>query len=453
VRKTAEKTQGVGRRQEASYPPIVRWAGRDWPPVLRRLMRRGISTAAERTAQRIIEGVARRGDRALVEYEARFDGCHLTERRLRVCREELANAAQDLPSAFRKAAREAHRRIAAFARRELLRDWRVATPSGGVMGERFVPLDRVGVYVPGGTAPLASTALMTVTLARVAGVPEVVACSPPTHDGDIHPAVRFCLELAGATEVYRLGGVQAVAAMALGTRTIRPVQKIVGPGGVLVTAAKRLLYGRVALDMVAGPSEIAVLADDSADPREVAADLLSQAEHGSGEEKVLLATVSTALARAVREELHCQLRELPRREYARRVLKKGAALVVVPDLERGVELCNRFAPEHLELLVRRPERLLRRVRAAGAVFLGRWTPEPVGDFAAGPSHVLPTGGTAVMFSGLTARDFQRRISYVRYARGDLEAAAAIVREFARMEQLDAHGRTVTVRLSDGSETA
>ncbi len=435
------------RRRREAVPPVVRWSGGRYSPELRRVLERPpVSPTAERTARRIIAEIEKRGDAALVDLELRLDGCRLTPGRLKVDRETMASAARHLPASFRRMAREAHRRILAFARQELNRDWQKRTRHGGRVGERFVPYDRVGVYVPGGASPLASTALMTVTFAKAAGVPEIVACSPPCHSGDIHPAVLYCLRLGGATEVYRLGGVQAIAAMALGTRTVRPVRKIVGPGGPYVTAAKKLLYGRVALDMIAGPSEIAVLADSSAVAPFVAADLLSQAEHGTGEEKALLITDSPELARAVQRELQRQVRELPRPQPAMHVLQHGAALVVVPDLQLGVELCNRFAPEHLEVMVRRPQSILRRIRAAGAVFIGRWTPEPVGDYAAGPSHVLPTGGTATMFSGLTARDFQRRMSVIRYTRRDLEKADAVVQAFAEMEGLEGHGRASAMRL-------
>ncbi|MCA1810070.1 MAG: histidinol dehydrogenase [Lentisphaerae bacterium] len=285
-----------------------------------------------------------------------------------------------------------------------------------MLGEQFSPLDRVGIYVPGGTAPLVSTVLMTATLARAAGVLEVVACSPADAGGGMNPHLLYAMEAAGVTEIYRIGGIQAIGAMAYGTETIPKVQKIVGPGGPYVTAAKRFVYGAVALDMVAGPSEIAVLADDSAQPEHVAADLLSQAEHGSGGEKILLVTTSARLAQAVQEELLRQTATLSRREAIQRVLRDGALIVVVNHLDHGMELCNLFAPEHLELIVPEPRVWLKKVRNAGAVFVGAWTPECAGDFIAGPSHVLPTGGTAAMFSGLTTDDFRKRTSVISFTR-------------------------------------
>jgi histidinol dehydrogenase len=253
------------------------------------------------------------------------------------------------------------------------------------------------------------------------------------------------LQQAGATEIYKVGGIQAVGLMAFGTRRVRPVQKIVGPGNAYVTAAKRQVFGYVAIDQVAGPSEIAVLADASANPAWVAADLLSQAEHGSGHERALLATDSAKLAAAVQAELDAQIPKLSRAALVRRVLPRGVLLVVTPDLDAAVELCNRFAPEHLELMVRQPRRVLPRLRAAGAIFVGGWTPEPAGDFAAGPSHVLPTGGAARMFSGLTVEDFRRRSSVIEYTRRDLAAALPVIEAFGAVEGLDAHARSATIR--------
>jgi histidinol dehydrogenase len=319
------------------------------------------------------------------------------------------------------------------------------TPHGGEVGERFVALERVGVYVPGGTAPLVSSALMTATLARVAGVEEIVACTPCRADGTVDPVMLYALKLAGATEIYRVGGIQAIGLMAFGAGRVRKVEKIVGPGNRFVTAAKRQVYGEVALDLVAGPSEIAVLADETAEARCVAADLLSQAEHGTGWEKALLVTTRERLAREVARELGAQAARLSRREAVMTVLRKGTLLVVVPRLEDGMRLCNTFAPEHLELLVRAPRRWLKRVRHAGAVFVGRWTPECVGDFVAGPSHVLPTGGAAVRFSGLTVDDFRKRSSYMAFSRADLKAVLPVLETFGEVEGLDAHARSARVR--------
>ncbi|WP_372807775.1 histidinol dehydrogenase, partial [Pontiella sp.] len=324
-------------------------------------------------------------------------------------------------------------------------DWEMATPKGGMLGERFIPYDRVGAYIPGGAAPLASTALMTLTLAKVAGVKELVACSPANAEGKLNPYIVYALDLAGATEIYKVGGVHAIGAMAYGTKSIKKVRKIVGPGGPYVTAAKRQVYGDVALDMVAGPSEIAVVCDSSANPAHVAADLLSQAEHGTGSEKAMLITTSQKQAEAVRAEVLKQAETLSRAEPIAAVLKQGMLLVVVKSMAEGILLANRFAPEHMELIVKDPSKWVDKVENAGALFIGEWTPESVGDFVAGPSHVLPTGGTAAYFSGLTVEDFRRRMSLIQFTKEDLEDTLPAVEAFGRIETLDGHARSATIR--------
>jgi len=425
---------------------IVKWAPNKQPMVVSVFLnRRAIEAEAERVARDVLEAVKRNGNRALVQYAKRFDEVELKVSSLAVAKSEFAAARRRVDDEFKRAAQEAHGRIVHFARSGMRREWHISSPKGGQLGELFSPLDRVGAYIPGGAAPLASTALMTVTLARVAGVPEIVACTPCDKHGRIDPHVLYALELAGASEVYRIGGIQAIGAMAYGTRTIRKVQKIVGPGNAYVTAAKRLVYGDVDLDLVAGPSEIAVLADESAAADRGAADLLSQAEHGTGMEKCLLVTPCARLANRVQEELLAQMEKLPRRETIQTVLKKGTLLVVVDNLDIGMELVNRFAPEHLELLVSEPRTWLKKVRAAGAVFVGPWTPECAGDFAAGPSHVLPTGGAARIFSGLTVDHFRRRTSFVAFTQADLKDTLPIIKAFGRVERLEAHVRSATIR--------
>lgn len=409
------------------------------------LLRPPVEKGADRIAADVLADIRRRGDSAVVKYARQFDRSPVTIATLRVSRTEMAAAKKNVDADFKKAAQEAYERIARFAVAGLREDWRMPAPQGGWLGEKFVPLDRIGAYIPGGTAPLASTALMTLTLAKVAGVPERIACTPAGADSSVNPYILYALDLAGATEIYKVGGIQAVGAMAYGTQTIRKVQKIVGPGGPYVTAAKRLVYGDVALDMVAGPSEIAVLADDSANPAHVAADLLSQAEHGTGSEKALLVTTSEKLAKAVRAGLAAQSAKLSRKKPVARVLARGCILAVVPNIAKGVELCNRFAPEHMEVIVKNAERVAAQIYTAGALFIGPWTPEAVGDFAAGPSHVLPTGGTAAFFSGLTVEDFRRRISLIRFTKNDLKETAPVVAAFGRVETLDAHARSAAIR--------
>ena len=418
-------------------------------PVIERFLKTApVDPAAERAARRVLADIRSGGDRAVARFARRFDGASLAAAQLRVTADELAAAEQAVAPSFRRAVRAVLRRVERFARAGRRPDWRLRTRGGGALGERFVPLQRVGVYVPGGAAPLASTVLMTVPLARIAGVPEIVLCTPAGPGGRVDPHILCAARMAGATEVYRIGGIQAIGALAYGTETIPPVDKIVGPGGPYVAAAKRIVYGEVAIDMVAGPSEIAVLADDSADPAVVAADLLSQAEHGTGFERTLLATPSAALARAVRAELPRQAARLSRPVPIRRVLEERTLLAVTPDLDAAIALVNRFAPEHLEILTRDPDAAARRIVHAGAVFLGRWTPESAGDFAAGPSHVLPTGGTARFFSGLTVEDFRRRMSMLKLTRKDLEEMRPDIEEFARVEGLPGHAQSARARRTE-----
>lgn len=403
------------------------------------------SISAEKVARSVLADVRRDGDDAVVHYARKFDGVDLTGNRLRVSQGDIEQAKSRVDAGFKRAARESNRRITRFAKAGMRKDWSIKTPCGGRLGERFEPLQRIGAYIPGGEAPLVSTSLMTVSLARVAGVQEIVACTPSTEDGTVDSHVLFALDLAGATEIYRVGGIQAIAAMAYGTNAIPAVQKIVGPGGPYVTAAKRMVYGEVDLDLVAGPSEIAILADSSARPRVVAMDLLSQLEHGTGHEKALLVTTSKRLAEQVATRVVTEAATLTRRTFLLKVLPKNLMIVVVPDLHAGVELCNRFAAEHLELLVKNPRNLLGRLRSAGAIFLGPWTPESAGDFVAGPSHVLPTGGTAAMFSGLTVESFRRRTSILEFRREDLEETLSVIQAFGRVENLDAHARSAQIR--------
>lgn len=425
---------------------LVRWNTRDTSDVVTNFLQRpSIEAKADASAREVLDRVRKEGDVAVVHYAQKFDHCELTPDQLPIGMAERRAAQEETDVAFRNAAREAHKRIVDFAKASLRKNWTTPSPRGGFLGEQFTPLDRVGCYVPSGTAPLASTALMTATLARVAGVQQIVACTPAGPDGRVDPFLLYALDVAGATEIYRVGGIHAIAAMAYGTKTIAKVQKIVGPGGPYVTAAKRLVYGDVDLDMIAGPSEIAILADRDANPVHVAADMLSQAEHGTGSEKCLLVTPHMPLAESVRDQLVLQSADLPKRDAARTVLQQGTLIAVTPNLDEGMELCNRFAPEHFELLVNEARNWLRKVERAGAVFIGPWTPECAGDFAAGPSHVLPTGGSAAFFSGLTVDSFRKRTSLISLTRADLNEVLPIIDAFARVEGLEAHGRSARVR--------
>lgn len=402
----------------------------------------------EQRALEIIRAVQRRGDKALLHYTEKFDGAKLTPGKLHVGQAELAGAWRATDARTRKAIRLAKANVTLFAKRSLRKNWQARNAQGGVVGEKFDPFARVGVYIPGGTAPLASTTLMTVTLAKVAGCREIVACTPCGKDGQINTALLAALGQAGANEVYRVGGAQAIAAMACGTKTIRPVQKIFGPGNAYVVAAKRLLFGRVAIDLLPGPSEIFILADSSANPKFAAADLLAQAEHGSGDERVWFASNSKKLIADVQRELKRQLPALSRREFIRKALRKNGWLIHVKSINDGIALANRIAPEHCELMLRKPGQAVKALTTVGAIFVGPWAPTVLGDYMAGPSHTLPTGGAGASFAGLTVDQFQRRTSVVKYSRPALAKSIETIRTFAEMEGLDAHGRSAEIRLED-----
>ena len=402
---------------------------------------------AERAAAAAIAEIRARGDAAVVELVAKFEGFKAP--RASALRVDLAKVSEKrIDPKLVKAVKDAHRRVMRFSKASLRKAWSIPSPRGGRLGEFYSPMDRVGVYVPGGTAPLASTSVMTVTLAKAAGVKEIVACTPAGRDGKVNPVLLYALKLAGATEIYRVGGIQAIGMMAFGTRTCRKVQKIAGPGNAFVTAAKRQVYGYVAIDQVAGPSEIAVLADGSVDARWIAADLLSQAEHGSGWEKSLCVATSRKFAEKVRDEVLAQAATLSRRELVQRVIDRdGILIVVAKSVREGLEIVNRFAPEHFEIMTKDALKVMKGVRSAGAVFVGPWTPESAGDFVAGPSHVLPTGGAANMFNGLTPDDFRRRHSFVAFTRADLAETAPTIAAFAAVEGLDGHGRAASIRFA------
>jgi histidinol dehydrogenase len=437
--------------QKSQKPGALNIALTKWVPnqpselVLEFLNRPAFLPEAEATAREVLEDIRDHGDAAVAKAVQKFDRQTLDPADFAVTKAERMAALEEVSPTFKRAVQESILRVTKFSKAGLRPNWQILSPKGGSMGEQFMPLDRVGCYIPGGAAPLASTAIMTVALAKVAGVQEVVACTPADAEGKVNPYILYALDTAGASEIYRIGGIQAIGAMAYGTRTIRSVQKIVGPGGPYVTAAKKLVYGTVDLDLVAGPSEVAILADDSARASHLAADLLAQAEHGTGHEKALLVTSSAPLASAVQDELARQRALLPPSAALDKVLAEGTLLVVVDNLDIGMDLCNQFAPEHFEIIVREPRMWLKKVRRAGAVFIGPWTPECVGDFVAGPSHVLPTGGTAAMFSGLTVESFRRRISYISYTRADLQDVLPHVQAFAEVEQLEAHGRSASIR--------
>jgi histidinol dehydrogenase len=399
----------------------------------------------EERTRNILKEVQGRGDAALLELTRKFDGAQLNANQLPVTQAEMLTASLKADDSLRATVAEAEKNIATFAKKSLRRPWQSRNSHGAIVGEKFDPFERVGIYIPGGTAPLVSTALMTVTLAKVAGCPQIAVCTPCGRDGSINPAVLFAARAAGATEIYRVGGAQAVAAMAYGTATIRRVQKIFGPGNDYVVAAKRLVVGYVAIDLLPGPSELLVVTDETGNAKFAAADLLAQAEHGSGHERVWFVTTSNKLVKAVEKELARQLSNLPRREFIQRSLE-NAWLIQVKSLEQAIEITNALAPEHCEILARGARKLSEKILTAGAIFLGPWSPTVLGDYVAGPSHTLPTGGAGRSFAGLTVDQFQRRTSIVEYNRASLKRALPAVKKFAELEGLDAHGRSAECRL-------
>jgi histidinol dehydrogenase len=406
-----------------------------------------VGTEISDSVDAILSDIRARGDAAVAHYALRFDGAALKPREFRVAARELKAAARSLPAARRKALLAVQAAVMDFNRRTLPAGWSARNRHGADVGEKFDPIARVGIYVPGGQVPLVSTVLMTVTLATIAGCPEVAVFTPGGAGGRIAPDLLAALELAGVREVYRVGGVQAIGAMAYGTASIPAVDKIFGPGNAYVCEAKRQVFGRVGVDLLPGPSEVMVIADGSARLDFAAADLLAQAEHGSGREKLYLVATSQRIISGVAEEIRRQQEGLARSEKTRKVLDSGFLAIEVPGLAEAAKVANRVAPEHLELLVedRAAARLVKAVTTAGAIMVGNSTPTALGDFAAGPSHVLPTGGAGRFSSGLRVADFLRRTSILRYDPRSARNAEPTVAALSAMEKLDAHGRSVAMR--------
>ncbi len=425
---------------------IISYIDRGYTPFVRRLNRRAMPQPGVRElVSEIIAAVAIKGDDALVTYTKRFDNVALTPKGLFITDAEFAAAAEAVTPATKQAITRSLANIHSFAKRSLRKDWSGKNAEGATVGERFTPFDRVGVYVPGGKAPLVSTALMTAGFAQAAGVPEILAATPCGPDGTVNPALLYALKAAGVTEAIRVGGAQAIAAMALGTRSIRSVDRIFGPGNSFVVEAKRQLIGAVSIDLLPGPSEILILADKTGNASFIAADMLAQAEHG-GDSLVGFITDSKALLGKVVKAIEKQLATLSRSKIIREVLKRGTFLILVKSMEDGVAISNTFAPEHLSFITADEEKWLPQVRTAGAIYLGNDSPVAVGDFLAGPSHTLPTGGGGRSFSGLRADQFQRRTSIVRLDLNAVKKSLPTVLEFARLEGLDAHGRSTAIRL-------
>ena len=390
----------------------------------------------------VIREVRERGDAALRDYTRCFDGAEITD--LWVSAEEFDAARRAVDPYFMETLKEAAKNIRRFHERQRHNDFVLTDRAGIVMGQRWTPIEKVGICVPRSPEAFPSTILMNAIPARIAGVQDIVIVTPPRPDGSVSPEALMAAELAEVTEVFKIGGAQAVAALAYGTETVPRVDKIVGPGGVFVATAKRKVFGRVAIDMIAGPSEILVLADGKTNPRWAAADLLSQAEHDVLSSAVLV-TDSRELAEAVQAEVEAQLETLPRRDIARRSIEDNGKIIVTDSLDKAVEAVNRIAPEHLELCVDDPFALLPRIQNAGSVFLGRTTPEALGDYFAGPNHTLPTSGTARFSSPLGVDDFMKRSSFLCYDRAALSACSGRIADFARREGLEGHARSALSR--------
>jgi histidinol dehydrogenase len=414
---------------------------------LQRITRRGsgFEEAIWTTVQAIVKDVALRGDAALLDYTEKFDQHKLPAGGMEVSGQEISQAASQVDRTDMDILALAASRIETFHRKQEIIGWTAGDEHGIELGQRVSPLDRIGIYAPGGLAVYPSTVLMAAIPAKIAGVGEIILVSP-AKQGFFNPLVAAAAQLSGVTRIFKIGGAQAIAALAYGTASVPRVDKIVGPGNAYVTAAKKMVQGIVAIDMIAGPSEVLIIADKTADASFVAADLIAQAEHDEMASAILL-TPDETFARQVIQEVHAQLALLPKKSIAARALEAFGAVIVVRDLDEAVAIANRFAPEHLELIVDEPKQLLDRIRHAGAIFLGAYTPEAIGDYMAGPNHILPTGGTARFSSPLGVYDFVKRTSIVSFSAAALGAYGRQAARFAGMEGLEGHGRSISIRLS------
>ena len=390
----------------------------------------------------IIAEVRARGDAALLEYCEKFDRVVLDS--LEVTPDELDAAMEKVEPAFVEVLETAAANIRAFHEKQVRNSFIIAEKEGVVMGQKVIPLDRVGLYVPGGTAAYPSTVLMDAIPAKIAGCGEIVMTTPPARDGSVNPAILAAAKVAGVSRIFKVGGAQAIAALAYGTRSIPCVDKIVGPGNAFVAEAKKQVFGRVSIDMIAGPSEILVVADGGSDPRQLAADMLSQAEHDKMASAVLV-TDSMVLAQAVRDEIDRQVKALPRCEIASASIDVNGKIIVADSIDKAIDIANALAPEHLELCLDNPFDYLDKIRHAGSIFMGRNCPEALGDYLAGPNHTLPTGGTARFYSPLSVDDFVKKSQYTYFTREALKAVSDKIARFARKEGLEGHARSVLSR--------
>jgi histidinol dehydrogenase len=394
----------------------------------------------------ILSRVRAEGDDALVDFIRRFDKIQLAAKELRVGQDEITLAFGHLDPELREALSASKKNVQEFAQRSRRTDWQAENVQGAIVGERFDPIRRVGIYVPAGTAPLVSSAIMTVAIASAVGVAEIVAVSPVSGSTQMNSALLAALDIAGASEIYKVGGAHAIGAMAFGTESIPQVDKIFGPGNAFVTEAKRQVFGYVAVDLLPGPSEIMILADQSAEPAWVAADLLAQAEHGPGT-VIAVASWDRQTLEQIQNEIEKSLPSLSRQGFLKEVLAERAYAVLTRDREQAVAFANAFAPEHLSIVTEDSAEVAGEVTTAGAIFLGNYSPVAAGDFIAGPSHELPTGGAAKSFGGLTADQFQRRTSIVQLDRESLRKSLPFILSFSKAERLDAHGTSAQIRFT------
>ncbi len=398
----------------------------------------------EKVVTDIITAVKERREEAIFEYSLKFDHCVMTKENFRVTKEEIASAYQELDAHFIQVMKDSATNIRAYHEKQKRNSWFDAKEDGTILGQKITPMHKVGVYVPGGKAAYPSTTLMNVIPAKVAGVPNIIMTTPADADGKVNPATLVAADIAGVDVIYKVGGAQAIAALAYGTEMIPKVDKIVGPGNIFVALAKRMVYGHVSIDSIAGPSEILVLADESATPKYVAADLLSQAEHDELASAILI-TTSEDLAKSVSGEIERFVATLERREIIQKSLDNYGYILVAPDMDIAIEAANEIASEHLEILTKNPFDTMTKIRNAGAIFLGEYSSEPLGDYYAGPNHVLPTNGTAKFFSPLNVDDYVKKSSVICYSREALEKVHEDIELFAKKEGLTAHANSIHVR--------
>lgn len=431
---------------------IVELSEENKKEVQKNILQRSPSTfgAQEATVRSIIEDIKARGDEAVFEYTKKFDRAEITTDNFQVTEEEIRAAYKEVPPELLDVVRKALVNIRAFHEKQKQNSWITTTEKGTILGQKITPMQRVGVYVPGGKAAYPSSVLMNIVPAKVAGVEEVIMTTPCSAQGKVNPVVLVAANEAGADRIFKVGGAQAIAALAFGTESIPKVDKIVGPGNIFVALAKKAVYGNVSIDSVAGPSEILVLADETANPRYVAADLLSQAEHDEMASAVLV-TTSEDLARKVSAEVDGFLKILSRREIIQKSLDNFGRILVARNRQEAIDAANEFAPEHLEIVMRDAFEVMTKIRNAGAIFIGEYSSEPLGDYFAGPNHILPTSGTARFFSPLSVDDFVKKSSIIHYSREALKEIHKDIEQFAKCEQLTAHANSIAVRFENDED--